>query len=72
MRQNPLAAKEFNLRPVIRSFGRGVKFSFRQFTSVITRPKRWRKPLQPLIDGNLGNVSAGVSISIIAYQCKGW
>ena len=69
MRQNPLATKEFNLRQV-KEFGRKIKFTFCQFTFVITRPKRCRKPLQTLIDGNLGKVSAGISISIIAHPMQ--
>ena len=69
MRQNSLATKDFNLRHV-KEFGRKIKFIFPQFTFVITRPKRCRKPLQTLIDGNLGNVSAGISISIIAHPMQ--
>ncbi len=55
------------LKQFLRRFGRGIKFIYRQFTLVIARPKRCRKPLQTLIDGNLGNVSAGVLISEVAY-----
>ena len=49
-----------------------MKFIYRQFFIVITHPKRCRKPLQTLIDGNLGNVSASVLITDDAYQCKRW
>ena len=42
MRRNPEATKELTCA-LLRSFGRGIKFIFRQFTFMITRPKRWRK-----------------------------
>ena len=63
--------KPFGYKRVqLKEFGRKIKCFFRQFTFVITRPKRCRKPLQTMIDGNLGNVTAGVSISIIAHPMQ--
>ena len=45
MRRNPEAIKELTCA-LLRRFARGIKFIFRQFTLVITRPKRSRKPFQ--------------------------
>ena len=41
MRQNPLAKKSLTCA-LLRSFGRGIKFIFRQFTFVITFPQVFR------------------------------
>ena len=45
VRRNPEATKELTCA-LLRRFARGIKFIFRQFTLVITRPKRSRKPFQ--------------------------
>ena len=61
VRQKPLATKGFNLH-LLRSFGRGIKFIYCQFTFVDHSPETLSKTLQTLIDGNLGNVSAGSTL----------
>ncbi len=46
------------------------KFIYCQLNFMIACAKLYN--FQTMIDGNLANASAGVFISVIAYQCKQW